>query len=551
MLPDQLALSLRHWEQILGAEHVRTDPATLATAEAATFATGHRIPAILRPADREQVQQCLRIANRFGTPLYPISSGKNWGYGSRVPPRDGCAILDLGRLDRILDFNEELGYVTVEPGVTQARLYEFLRDRHSRLWMDATGSSPDCSLIGNVMERGFGHTPYGDHAAHVCGLEVVLPTGELIETGSARFPNSLTAAVSRCSVGPALDGLFSQSNLGVVTRMSIWLMPEPPAFEAFFFRCTASDGLPPLIDSLRTLRMHEVLRSSVHIGNDYKVLGGLQQYPWADAGGQTPLPRRLIDVYREKLSFGYWNASGGLYGTKRQVSEAKRLLRSSLAGHPGQLKFLSARTLRLAKRFAQPFKAFTGWDMSRTVELVEPVFGLMRGVPTRHALASVYWRKRMPVPEDPDPDRDKCGLLWYAPIAPAQGTQVANLAQIATETLLSFGFEPMISLTLLTPRTVSCVLSITYDREVAGHDEQAMACYQELVSRCNAAGYYPYRLGIQSVAQAPQSGAYADLIRNLKKVLDPNGILAPGRYDESVDLGLGIHETPGSRLLRP
>lgn len=537
MVSDKLTLSVKHWEQLLGAEFVQIDRPALQRAEAATFATTQRILAILRPANREQVQECLRIANRFGTPVYPISSGKNWGYGSRVPPADGCAILDLSRLGRILDFNEPLGYVTVEPGVTQAQLHQFLQDRGSRLWMDATGSSPDCSLIGNAMERGFGHTPYGDHFSYVCGLEVVLPTGEVIETGSARFPDSLTAAVSRWGVGPSLDGLFSQSNLGLVTRMTIWLMPEPEAFEAFFFRCELHEGLPALIDALRKLRIHEILRSSIHIGNDYKVLGGLQQYPWAAADGKTPLAPDHIAAFRKNLSFGSWNASGGLYGTRGQVSEAKRLLKKALAGQPGTLKFLSPRTLRVAKRFAKPFRLFTGWDIRRTVELVEPVLGLMRGVPTRHSLASTYWRKRMPAPADPDPDRDRCGLLWYAPIAPAEGTQVASLTHMASETLLGFGFEPMISLTMLTPRTVSCVVSISYDREIAGQDEQAMACYEELVRRCDRCGYYPYRLGIQSMAHRNRQDGYSDLIRNLKKTFDPNGILAPGRYDEGAEVG--------------
>ena len=548
MVSDNLTLSRRHWEQFLGTEFVQVDPSALRAAETATFGTHHRIPAILRPASREQVQECLRIANRFGIPLYPISSGKNWGYGSRVPPADGCVLIDLSRLNRILDFNEELGYVTVEPGVTQAQLYQFLQDRQSRLWMDATGSSPDCSLIGNAMERGFGHTPYGDHFSHVCGLEVVLPTGELFETGSARFANSVTAAVSRWGVGPSLDGLFSQSNLGLVTRMSIWLMPEPEAFEAFFFRCEPTEGLPTLIDALRKLRIREILRSSIHIGNDYKVLGGLQQYPWAAMEGKTPLtPERMV-AFRKDLSFGSWNASGGLYGTPAQVSEAKRLLKKALAGQPGKLKFLNARTLQMAKRFAEPFRLFTGWDIRRTVELVEPVFGLMRGVPTRHSLASTYWRKRVPAPADPDPDRDRCGLLWYAPIAPAEGTQVASLANIASETLLGFGFEPMISITMLTPRAVSCVVSITYDREIDGQDEQAMTCYQEFVRRCNQRGYYPYRLGIQSMAQTEQPNTYSDLIRRLKRTVDPNGILAPGRYDESDQPQLAGATTISSRL---
>jgi 4-cresol dehydrogenase (hydroxylating) flavoprotein subunit len=533
LLPlENLQRALTRWSQILGAEYVLCDPRLLLQAETATFATMQRIPAILRPRDRAQVQDCLRVANQFGVSLYPISSGKNWGYGSRVPPVDGCALVDLARLSRILHLDEQLGYVTLEPGVTQQQLYAYLRQRGSRLWLDATGSSPDCSVIGNVMERGFGHTPYGDHFSHVCGLEVVLPTGEVIETGSARFPGSATAALNRWGVGPSLDGLFSQSNLGVVTRMTVWLMPQPECFEAFFFRAEDPAGLPPLIDALRELRLREILRSSIHIGNDYKVLNGLQQYPWDETGGTTPLVPQQMAHFRKALTFGFWNASGGLYGTPRQVREAKRQLKLALRGQPGKLRFLSEQKLRFARRFAKPFSLLMRWDVRRTIDIVEPVVGLMRGVPTRHALASAYWRKRLPIPADPDPDRDRCGLLWYAPVAPASGKDVADLAGLAASTLLDFGFEPMISLTLLTPRTIYAVLSITYDRDLSGEDERAMDCYHALVQRCENAGFYPYRLGIQSMLQSGHHDGYSALLATLKGALDPNSILAPGRYEE-------------------
>lgn len=530
MPPDKLALPLTEWTRAIGRDFVETDQPALKIS--ATFETRQRVPAILRPADIRELQECLAIANRFHTPLYPISSGKNWGYGSRVPPVDGCVLLDLSRMNRILDFNEELGYITVEPGVTQRQVYEYLHQRKSRLWMDATGSSPDCSLIGNAMERGFGHTPYGDHFAHVCGLQVVLPDSQVIETGSAAFRDSNTSWVNRWGVGPSLDGLFSQSNLGVVTRMTVWLMPEPQAFEAFFFRSESPDGLPALIDALRTLRMQDVLRSSVHIGNDYKVLAGIQRYPWTETGGQTPLKPDLMAQFRSKLSFGYWNASGGLYGTPKQVSDAKAMLQKALAAQTGKLKFLSPKRLQFAKRFAGLFRVFTGWDMRRTVELVEPVLGLMRGVPTRQPLASAYWRKQGSIPDQPDPDRDRCGLLWYAPVSAAEGQQVASLAQIAARTLLEHGFEPMISLTLLTPRSVYCVISISYDRDVSGEDVKAMTCYQALSARCAENGFYPYRLGIQGMGQLTRPAAYRSLIQKLKNALDPNGVLAPGRYDE-------------------
>ena len=166
---------LAEWERVLGPEHVVTDVRRLNEASTATFFSPQRIPAIVYPQTREQVQECLQIAAVHSVPVYPISTGKNWGYGSRVPSSTGCVLMDLSRMNRILDFNENLAYVTIEPGVTQQQLWDFLREKGSNLWIDATGSTPHSSLIGNTLERGFGHTPYGDHASNVCGFEVVLP----------------------------------------------------------------------------------------------------------------------------------------------------------------------------------------------------------------------------------------------------------------------------------------------------------------------------------------------------------------------------------------
>src|ERR1039458_5899909 len=239
--------ALAHMTEVVGLQYAITDDGALRSAETCTFSTGHRIPGIVRPGNLAEVQECVRIANRFRVPIYAISSGKNWGYGSRVPSADGCFLLDLGRMNRIVDFSEELAYVTVEPGVTQAQLHAFLRERGSHLWMDSTGASPECSLIGNTVERGFGHTPYGDHFAQCCGLEVVLPTGKVVETGFARFPGAHAAPAYRWGVGPALDGLFSQSNFGIVTRMTLWLMPAPEYFQAYYFLCEDHESVSALV----------------------------------------------------------------------------------------------------------------------------------------------------------------------------------------------------------------------------------------------------------------------------------------------------------------
>jgi 4-cresol dehydrogenase (hydroxylating) len=518
----------------VGPENVVTSRDALQEAETATFATKRTIPAIVRPADREQVQECVRIANRRGIPIYPISSGRNWGYGSRVPASDGCVLLDLGRMNRIVDFSEELGYVTVEPGVTQAQLYAFLQERKSGLWMDCTGASPHCSLIGNTMERGFGHTPYGDHFAHSCGLEVVLPEGEVVETGFARYGGSAAAPLYRWGVGPSIDGLFSQSNLGIVTRMTIWLMPAPEYFQAYYFRSETSEGLGPIIDALRPLRMSGTIRSSSHIANDYKVLSALEQYPWEAAQGQTPLREPLMAQFRRDMKIGAWNGSGALYGTRAQVAEARRLLRAALKGKASRLEFLDDRKLRIASRFAGVYQKVSGWNLKRTLAVLKPVYGLMKGIPTDHPLFSTYWRKKTPPPStDMNPDRDGCGLMWCSPIAPNTGEHALRITELAKALILSLGFEPVISLTVLTDRTLSCIISITYDRALSGEDERAAACYSQLLTVLAGNGYFSYRLTVNSMDAMDDGTSYTDLLRRLKRDLDPNRILAPGRYASS------------------
>ena len=142
-------------------------------------------------------------------------------------------VVDLSRMNRILECNAELGYVVVEPGVSQQQLYDHVRQAAPGYWVDCTGAGPDASIVGNAVERGFGHTPYGDHVRTSCGMEVVLANGEVLRTGFGHYAGARTAQVYPYGVGPVLDGLFTQSNFGIVTRLGVWLYPKPEAFRFF------------------------------------------------------------------------------------------------------------------------------------------------------------------------------------------------------------------------------------------------------------------------------------------------------------------------------
>ena len=151
--------------------------------------------------------------------------------------------------------------------------------------MDSTGAGPEASIVGNALDRGFGHTRYGDHFQTFCGLQIVLADGRVLDTGFGHFKEARARWVFRYGIGPFLDGIFSQSNFGIVTRMGLWLMPEPETFRAFFFSTPDDSKISDLVDRLSPLKKQALLPSAVHIANDLRALSARLQYPWERAGG--------------------------------------------------------------------------------------------------------------------------------------------------------------------------------------------------------------------------------------------------------------------------
>ncbi|MFT7288047.1 MAG: 4-cresol dehydrogenase (hydroxylating) [Halieaceae bacterium] len=518
----------------IGDNYVLTDEATLTRYSTATFAADRDVPAVLRPADTAEVQAILRIANEYKVPVYPISTGLNTGYGSTVPTGSGSVVMELKRLDEIVEYDGELGIVRVQPGVTQQMLWDFLERENAPYWMDCTGASPAHSMIGNICERGFGHTPYSDHFANIGGFKVVLPQGDLLETGFGQFDNAQATAVYRWGVGPHYDGLFTQSNLGVVVEAIIWLMPKPPYMQFFAARIDRDEDLPVLIEALKPLRLDGTIRSAMHIGNDYKVISAIQTYPWEKAGGATPLPLDVLSAKAKEWDCGPWNASGAIYGTRAEVRAARGRIKRALRGKVSRLQFLDEKLLALAKRVAKPYQWVTGVNLTELMKMLDPVFGMTQGKPSAGMLPSNYWRKKGPMPEvsvDLSPEADNCGVLWIAPVAPTSGPHAEAIWHIVRDTMLKHGYEPAVSITMLTERTIDCVVNVSYDRDIEGEDARAMACHDDMLKQFCETGYYPYRLGLQTVGKMPaRTPEYQRFIDGIRAHLDPNKILAPGRY---------------------
>lgn len=538
---EDFSNALSQWQQLLGSDYVITQTAQTSLASTATFLTSSRVLAILRP-DKLQIAACLNIAAEFGIAVYPISSGKNWGYGSRVPTARQAVLIDLIRLKQISDYRPEQHVVKVEAGVTQRELAEFLQAHGGTDWMDCTGSHPDCSIVGNTVERGFGHTPYGEHANFIAGLEVMLADGTVIKTGFERFDGARAAGLYKWGLGPGLDQLFIQSNLGIVLSLTLWLMPKPEKFMAFYLSAKSDQALEAIVAALTPLKQQGIITSLPHIANEFRVLGGMQQYPWQRSQelNETsfPLPAILKTELQRKWQVGHWNVSGALYGTKEQVANAKRQVRRALAAVPSaRLNFISDEFLAFIERFQRLISIVTRMDISGMLKVLRPVHNMMKGLPSSQFLSSAYWRKKTQPSADFDLDRDAVGLIWCAFVGPATPSAARELMVIIEDVLTRHGFEPGVTFTLLNERCLDAVISLLFDREAIAPDGQrwddkALACRQELYQQMLSQGFYPYRVDVEMMKQLNVTGdaAYLEVLQRLKACLDPAGILSPGRY---------------------
>ncbi|MBI5093344.1 MAG: FAD-binding oxidoreductase [Candidatus Hydrogenedentes bacterium] len=524
--------AIKAWSAALGASGVAADNATLDRYARTTQVTGTRPVCVLYPRSTHEVQEIVRVAAAQGVVLYPISRGKNWGYGDMCAPTEGAAIVDLSRMNRILEVNTELAYAVIEPGVSQQELFDYLQEHQTGLWMDSTGAGPDSSLVGNTLDRGFGHTRYGDHFATASGFEIVMADGRVLNTSFGHYPNGKATHVYPYGVGPYLDGLFCQSNLGIITRITVWLMPKPDAFQLFFLSVKDEDKLTALVDRLRPMRLAGILTSAVHIANDLRLLSATGRYPWSETGGKTPMPPEVRARLRRDGGMGAWNVAGALTGTRSQVRGACAALRKAVAGL-GRPIFVGDTKLALAKKVARGLNSVgLGTRLTGKLRSLIPNYGLLKGFPAIEPLMGPQWLLRNPPSGPPcDPLDAGCGLIWISPVLPMTGRDARAVLDIVSPVFAKHAFDMPATFTLLNERSMVGILNVAFDKSLPEEAARATACYDEAVDALIAQGYIPYRTGLRGMPKLVQPGdTFWEVAQQVKRALDPSDIISRGRY---------------------
>jgi 4-cresol dehydrogenase (hydroxylating) flavoprotein subunit len=502
----QLESALDAFRSVVGTEHVLTGDKALEFRDPFFYRgwSDYDASAVVQPATVEEVQAIVRLANQHRVPIWTTSQGRNNGYGGSSPRVQGSVVMNLRRMNRVLEIDEELGYAVVEPGVRWTDLYEAITEKGHRLML----SIPDLgwgSIVGNALDNGITYMPYGADFQTLCGLEVVLANGELLRTGMGAMPDNESWHLYRRSLGPTLDPLFTQSNFGVVVKAGVWLMPSPEVYAPIWLNAAKETDLIPIIDTVRRLRLDRTLEGIPRLYNTL-VFASLMEprTRWYDGDG--PTPDHVIDQIAGDLGFGRWVMSMGVWDDNVIADHKLAKIKSAFEQIPGV-------DVRFSKYPPEEIPALEHHS--------ERVLG---GVPAQEWNNILRWY-----------GTDAGAHLGNGLVAPLVGTEAYRLhtlirGVIEREMKLDYFCSPMV----INARSFIHACGAIWDISSEEESRRSYEGSKIIVREAAKAGFGEYRAHLDYMDAAADTysfndHAYRRFLWKIKDAVDPNGILAPGK----------------------
>jgi 4-cresol dehydrogenase (hydroxylating) len=455
---------------------------------------------VVQPTTTEQVQQIMRLANEFHVPAWPHSQGRNNGYGGPSPRVRGSIQIGFRRMNKVLEINEELAYAVVEPGVRWFDLHAALEEQAPGL----THSVPDIgwgSLIGNSMDSGITYMPYGSDYQFPCGMEVVLPDGELLHTGHGAIPDGKAWHVYKRSLGPTLEPLFIQSNLGIVTKMGVWLKRKPEAYAPLLMSISDDADLTQAIDTIRELRLAGHLEGVPTLYPTLRAAVMLTDSPVVPARRQLT-PEDYLEI-GERTGVGAWALRAAVWGD-RDIAELK-------------IAKIRAAWEKIPSATFTPNRIYAPQEYGEITLAHEKI---QAGIPTLKAVELT--------PEH-------VGHVGFSPVVPLDGEQVRFVVDQLRSRILARGLNFSGGIMVTGERSAVIVCGMQFDHTDPESVRNAFELAKTLVQEIGALGYGEYRahldfMDLASDQYSFNDHAYRRLVEKIKDALDPNGVLSPGRH---------------------
>lgn len=495
-----------------------------------TGAFKQRIAGAFVIKDIKAIEQIIHRANQEGLKLWPISGGMNFGYGTAMPVKEANYIVDLTEL-KAIEFNPDSHSVTIEPGVNQQDLADFLDLHNLPYLVPTTGLGPNGSLLGNALDGGYGLTPACDHFDAISEFEGVMGNGVPFRHGFREFGCDTMAQSWSSGTGANLNGLLRQGNFAIVTKATIQLARKPEASRVLIIEWPSEDAFIDAQDKLSTIMEDVPGIGGIITMNAARVLSAQQDAPLANRlTGEQRLS--YLDELAKRRKIAPWTSMATLYGSKNLVKGAVKDIRRRLA-KAKVWSFTVPNIKRLVKLMSWIPKRYLR-HLHRHVGMLQESIGTVEGRPLVAFLQMAYALddKKLEMTQQRNPAKDGQGILWYGPLVNINKQAMTDYIRCMRQVLHHYGFDNLLAVTARSSRVHCGTIPLIFHKEDETSVARAKACYRALVKEGIKHGMPPYRIGTEYMDEIyiNESSGFMQSLLNIKYQLDPNEVIAPGRY---------------------
>ena len=481
-LPGNIDKFVEEATKIIGSEHITTNLA-MRHSYMARSVMGIRAAvseAIVKPADTKETQAIVNLCNKYTIPISPYSGGLSGGYAQPLKPEG--IILDMVRLNNIIEVDEDSRYVVVEPGVTAGQVWAYFRKHHPE-WAPPVpdGAPPRATLIGDALERGFSlvTSKYGPQGRMINGLEVILPRGDIIYTGSWALKGF--KPYHPWGPGPDFTGLFlgAQGTMGIITKAAIRIIPHPPYIDLIAYD----------YDTPEAMQNHSMAVLKKEVG--VMVQGG-NWWLVPSRKDEREVPKTIEEWRKQKYYIPEWLMNYEIWAhTEKEMENQKEIVEEE------------AKKIRKAGDKAEAMELN---PRAKAVRLTKP--NLIAVPYAMHRAGFVF-------------------ITWYCP-----WKDCAEISRVSVETMEKFDIPPVQWVASIEQgRQCISMPIITFDSRTEKGYEQAEAWDKYFTKIAHKKGWINYRPNafIHWPAMRPLMPEYVKMLKELKELWDPNSIMHPGR----------------------
>ena len=279
--------------------------------------------AVVTPDNLDQLRELILFSADKAFSLFNLLSPGEINTAP-IPGKGAIVVIDLKKLNAIIEVDTKAAYALVEPGVNFEQLNAYLENNNIPFIVDFEKNSKQ-SVSGSISNRHYGYTPYGDQLMMQCGMEVMLANGKLIRTGMGAMPGSNSWQLFKYGFGPYVDATFTQSNNGIITKVGIWLMPKPPGYKPFAVQLPNEAALNQAVEIMRNFKINMLVPNTVAISS---AQSDALQFADEDITSSSD------EAMAEKHQLGHWNVYGALYNLPANVD----FLWQAVSGALGQIE---------------------------------------------------------------------------------------------------------------------------------------------------------------------------------------------------------------------